>query len=108
MGVFFSLTTLLDQIIGYYRYSSYYTAWFGFAIIIVGLFGAFFSGFGMESLLFFLFSSHFLVLDRTKKFKEVLIVFYCGTALATVTFGLVLQPRQGIVFPRSFPVSSLC
>lgn len=82
MGVFFSLTTLLDQIIGYYKYSSYYTGWFGFSIIIVGLFGAFFSAF---------------VLDKTKKFKEILIIFYCGTALATVTFGLVLNPQQEIL-----------
>jgi hypothetical protein len=47
MGVFFSLATLLDKIIGYYRYSSYYTGWFGFTIIIVGIFGAFFSGYGI-------------------------------------------------------------
>jgi hypothetical protein len=55
MGVFFSLTTLLDQIIGYYKYSSYHTGWFGFAIILIGLFGAFLSAFGKLAFAFGMF-----------------------------------------------------
>jgi hypothetical protein len=36
-------------------------------------------------------------LDKTKKYKEVLIVFYVGTALSVVLFGIFLNPKSEIL-----------
>eukprot|EP01126_Amoeba_proteus_P022281 TRINITY_DN2255_c0_g1_i10.p1 TRINITY_DN2255_c0_g1~~TRINITY_DN2255_c0_g1_i10.p1 ORF type:complete len:287 (-),score=57.62 TRINITY_DN2255_c0_g1_i10:102-962(-) len=82
MGVFYAITTLLDQLLKPYRYSSYYTGWFGFIIVVVGLLGAFIAG---------------LVLDRTHKYKELLLITYVGTVYSLIWFSLSLSPDHVIL-----------
>eukprot|EP01127_Copromyxa_protea_P020950 TRINITY_DN7080_c0_g1_i1.p1 TRINITY_DN7080_c0_g1~~TRINITY_DN7080_c0_g1_i1.p1 ORF type:complete len:436 (-),score=41.56 TRINITY_DN7080_c0_g1_i1:13-1224(-) len=79
IGIFYAITTLLDQMLEPFNYLSDATGWLGFIIVVVGLAGAIIGG---------------IVLDRTYMYKEILSITYLGTALSLIWFRFALQPNS--------------
>ena len=74
MGLFNSLTTLIEQILCIRGYSDTDSGYFGGAMIISGLIGSLISG---------------VILDKTKRFEEVAKFCFSMSALASIFFSII-------------------
>lgn len=87
VGVFYALSTLLNQIISeYYQDANSTIGLFGLIICISGLIGSIIAG---------------LVLDKFKKFKLVAIIFYISSFLSMCLFTATLKVNIYIIFGTS-------
>jgi MFS family permease len=77
-GVFYAITTVLDQIIGPSGYTADDAGWLGFIMIISGITGALGTG---------------IAADKTHKYKLLLLITFTGALLSLIGFLLCIRPN---------------
>lgn len=87
VGVFYAISTLLNPIISeYYKDANSTIGFFGLIIVLAGSIGSIIAG---------------LILDKSKKFKGVTILFYLGSFLSMILFTVTLNIHIGVIFGTS-------